>query len=146
MFAFLSSRKNIVGTQKRVRISYGNRAIGVRVTEILLYMEIPLHSTSTWARIRTRSSHPFRLYNKFRSSCACAKYHPGFCSAFLHSIVSIYSFGRLWFGLTARMRSHSWSFTGCICPKRMVRPIYCTIDDTYRCNSKNGLPPRTTTK
>ena len=34
---FLSYRKNIVGTQKRVRMSHGKRAIEVRVIEILLY-------------------------------------------------------------------------------------------------------------
>ena len=31
---FLSCRKNFVGTQKRVRISHGKRAIGVRANEV----------------------------------------------------------------------------------------------------------------
>ena len=26
--------------------------------------------------------------HRFRSSCACAKYHPGLCSPFIHSVVS----------------------------------------------------------
>ena len=35
---FLSYRKNFLGTQKRLRISHGKRAIGVRVKEVLLYV------------------------------------------------------------------------------------------------------------
>ena len=38
IFVFLSYRKNFVGTKKRVRISHGKRAIGVRVIEVRLYM------------------------------------------------------------------------------------------------------------
>ena len=37
IFVFLSYRKNFVGTQKRVRISHGKRAIGVRAIEVRLY-------------------------------------------------------------------------------------------------------------
>ena len=37
VFVFLSYRKNFVGTQKRVRINYGKRAIGVRVIEVRPY-------------------------------------------------------------------------------------------------------------
>ena len=37
MFVFLSYRKNFVGTQKRVRISHGKRAMGVRAIEVRLY-------------------------------------------------------------------------------------------------------------
>ena len=37
-FAFLGYQKNFLGTQKRVRICHGKRAIGVRVTEVLLYI------------------------------------------------------------------------------------------------------------
>ena len=36
VFVFLSYRKNIVGTQKRVRINHGKRAIGVRAIEVRL--------------------------------------------------------------------------------------------------------------
>ena len=39
MFVLLSYRKNFVGTQKRVRISHGKRAISVRTIEIRLYMD-----------------------------------------------------------------------------------------------------------
>ena len=39
IFVFLSYRKNVVGTQKRVRISHGKRAIGVRAIEVLLYLQ-----------------------------------------------------------------------------------------------------------
>ena len=38
LFVFLSYQKNFVGTQKRVRISYGKRAIGLRVIEVRQYM------------------------------------------------------------------------------------------------------------
>ena len=38
IFVFLSYRKNFVGTQKRVRISHGKRATGVRAIEVRLYM------------------------------------------------------------------------------------------------------------
>ena len=38
MFAFLSYRKNFVGTQKQVRISHGKRAIGVQAIEVRLYI------------------------------------------------------------------------------------------------------------
>ena len=40
IFVFLSCRKNFVGTQKRVRISHGKRAIGVRAIEVLLYLTL----------------------------------------------------------------------------------------------------------
>ena len=40
-FVFLSYRKNFIGTQKRVRIIQGKRAIGVQGIEVLLY----IHST-----------------------------------------------------------------------------------------------------
>ena len=36
VFVFLSYRKNFVGTQKRVRINHGKRAIGVRAVEVRL--------------------------------------------------------------------------------------------------------------
>ena len=38
-FFFSSYRKNFVGTKKRVRISHGKRAIGVRAIEVQLYLE-----------------------------------------------------------------------------------------------------------
>ena len=83
----------------------------------------------------------------FRSSCACAKYHPGLCSPFIHSIVFndfASGQGRPWsdcadaqsdLGLHCpHMRENTFShganykdsdqiamtwvvFTGCICPK-----------------------------
>ena len=37
IFVLLIYRKNFVGTQKRVRISHGKRAIGVRAIEVRLY-------------------------------------------------------------------------------------------------------------
>ena len=37
VFVFLSYQKNFVGTQKRVQISHGKRAIGVRAIEFRLY-------------------------------------------------------------------------------------------------------------
>ena len=37
IFVFLGYRKNFVGTQKRVRISHGKRAIGVRAIGVRLY-------------------------------------------------------------------------------------------------------------
>ena len=37
-YVFLSKLKNFVATQKRVRISHGKRAIGVRAVEVRLYM------------------------------------------------------------------------------------------------------------
>ena len=40
---FLSYWKNIVGTQKRVRISDGKRVISVRVIEVLLYMDFKIN-------------------------------------------------------------------------------------------------------
>ena len=42
LFVFLSFeyRKNFVGTQKRVRISHGKRAIGVRAIEVRLYTDV----------------------------------------------------------------------------------------------------------
>ena len=36
---FLDYRKNFVGTQKRIQISHGKRYIGVRVTEVLQYIQ-----------------------------------------------------------------------------------------------------------
>ena len=38
ILVFLSYRKNFKGTQKRVRISCGKRAIGVRTIEVRLYI------------------------------------------------------------------------------------------------------------
>ena len=40
IFVFLSYRKNFVGTQKRVRISHGKRAIGVRAFVVRLYVAL----------------------------------------------------------------------------------------------------------
>ena len=37
MFVFLSYWKNFVGTEKRVRIIHGKRAIRVRTIEVILY-------------------------------------------------------------------------------------------------------------
>ena len=37
IFVSLSCQKNFIGNQKRVRISHGKRAIGVRAIEVLLY-------------------------------------------------------------------------------------------------------------
>ena len=34
--------------------------------------------------------------HRFRSSCPCAKYHPGFCSPFIHSVVSNDSVSGYW--------------------------------------------------
>ena len=46
VFVFLSYRKNFKGTQKRVRINHGKRAIGVRAIKFRLYLiwnpEMPL--------------------------------------------------------------------------------------------------------
>ena len=39
IFVLLGYQENFLGTQKRVRISHGKRAIGVRVIEVLLYKE-----------------------------------------------------------------------------------------------------------
>ena len=38
IFVLLIYRKNFVGTQKRVRISHGKRAIGVRAIGVRLYL------------------------------------------------------------------------------------------------------------
>ena len=38
IFVLLIYRKNFIGTQKRVQISHGKRAIGVRAIEVRLYM------------------------------------------------------------------------------------------------------------
>ena len=35
----LGYQENFLGTQKRIRISHGKRAIGVRVIEVLLYLK-----------------------------------------------------------------------------------------------------------
>ena len=40
MCVFWGYRKNFVGTRKQVRISHGKRAIGVRATEVRLYLEL----------------------------------------------------------------------------------------------------------
>ena len=39
IFVYLSHQKNFVGTQKRVRISHGKRAIGVRAIEVRKYFK-----------------------------------------------------------------------------------------------------------
>ena len=57
---------------------------------------------------------------RFRSSCACAKYHPGLCTPFLHSVVSknAVSEGT---DQTARMCRLIWAFAVRICPKTRFR-------------------------
>ena len=40
IFVFLSYWKNFVGTEKRVRIIHGKRAIRVRAIEVILYLYI----------------------------------------------------------------------------------------------------------
>ena len=39
IFGFWSFRENFVGTHKRVRISHGKQAIGVRTIEVRLYVK-----------------------------------------------------------------------------------------------------------
>ena len=43
IFVFLSYWKNFVGTEKRVRIIHGKRAIRVRAIEVILYFKKQLH-------------------------------------------------------------------------------------------------------
>ena len=43
MFVFLSYRKYFIGTQNRVRISHGKRAIGVRAVEVRLFCVFKIH-------------------------------------------------------------------------------------------------------
>ena len=40
MFVFLSYWKNFVGTEKRVRIIHGKRAIRVRAIEVIMYFDM----------------------------------------------------------------------------------------------------------
>ena len=39
IFVFLNDQKNVLGTQKWIRINYGKRAIGIRAIEVLLYVQ-----------------------------------------------------------------------------------------------------------
>ena len=41
-----------------------------------------------WATPRENVYSNMRNTRRFRSSCACAKYHPGLCSPFIHSVLS----------------------------------------------------------
>ena len=41
-FLFCCYRKNFAGTQKRVRIHHGKRAIGVRAIEVRLYLGLKI--------------------------------------------------------------------------------------------------------
>ena len=45
VFVFLRYRKNFVGTQKRVRINHGKRAIGVRAIDVRLDKVSNVHYT-----------------------------------------------------------------------------------------------------
>ena len=40
IFVFFSYRKNFLGTQKRLRIIHGKRAIRVRAIEVILYVHL----------------------------------------------------------------------------------------------------------
>ena len=66
---------------------------------------------------------------RFRSSCACAKYHPGLYSPFFHSVVfTVVDSEDL--NQIARMRRLIWTYVVRICPKtrfRRARPIYYVI-------------------
>ena len=58
---------------------------------------------------------------RFRLSYTCPKYHPGFCSVLIHSVVSSEGPDQ-----TAQMGRLIWVFAGSICPKtrfHMVWPI-----------------------
>ena len=55
ILVFLSYRKNFVGTQKRVRISHGKRAIGVRAIEVRLYIMSP--GTATEDALASLATH-----------------------------------------------------------------------------------------
>ena len=52
MFVFLSYWKDFVGTEKRVRIIHGKRAIRVRAIEVILYnigmLSVLIRITSMW--------------------------------------------------------------------------------------------------
>ena len=54
IFVFLSYWKNFVGTEKRVRIIHGNRAIRVRAIEVILYFQCRLRSA--WASAKSDES------------------------------------------------------------------------------------------
>ena len=67
MLVFLSCRKDVVGTQKRVRISHGKRVIGVRAIEVRLYYAVIRRvSNETETRIFILLSHyentPIQIY------------------------------------------------------------------------------------
>ena len=68
---------------------------------------------------------------RFRSSCACAKYHPGLCSQFFHSVVFTDSVaGSEDLNQIARMRRFIWTYVVRICPEtrfRRARPIYYVV-------------------
>ena len=49
IFVFWTYRKNFIGTQKRVRMIHGKRAIGVRDIEVLLYLKLYNRRHSTFS-------------------------------------------------------------------------------------------------
>ena len=49
----MSNTKNFVGTQERVRISHGKRAIGVRAIEVRLYVMLKTHIFLFGLRLNT---------------------------------------------------------------------------------------------
>ena len=68
IFVLLIYRKNFVGTQKRVRISHGKRAIGVRAIEVRLYW---FSFTVAYSRISHEYSSLFVIVIDFMSSLCC---------------------------------------------------------------------------
>ena len=72
-------------------------------------------TSCSYKRVASREKVPskMRKMRKFRSSCACAKYHPGICSP-LVMILFADSKGP---DQTARMRRLIWAFSVRICPK-----------------------------
>ena len=66
IFVFLSYWTNFVGTQKRVRISHGKRAIGVRAIEVQLYI-ICIKSVRSKLK-HMKQCYLYQLYNRHSGS------------------------------------------------------------------------------
>ena len=67
LIVFLRYRKNFVGTQKRVRIIQGKRAIGVRAIEVLLYC------LNIWAATWENVLFDMCAQRRLKSACASAQ-------------------------------------------------------------------------
>ena len=91
-------------------------------------------STVSWALSKENVDSNMHKMSIFGSSCACAKYQPGLCSPFIHSVGSNDSVSRQWRPWSDCVDAQAeWALAIGICPKKhlhMAWPNFLSLQIT----------------